>query len=124
MKGVFLALALAAAGAAQAQRVTIKVEEAGQHVGDSVQFCATVKTSRYFVQVTGKPTILYFGNPYPNHQLSVVIWERDRKNFPKPVELLYNSGEVCVTGKVVLVDGKPQVEVRSPGQIGFPEDGD
>ncbi|GAB4093497.1 hypothetical protein [Flaviaesturariibacter terrae] len=124
MRLILLALLLGAAAGASAQRTTIKVDEAASHIGDSVRICATVRSSRYYVQVQGKPTVFYFGKPYPNHQLSVVIWEKDRKNFPKPVELLYGDGALCFYGKLTLVDGRPQLEVTTPDQIGLQEEGD
>ncbi|RYY90869.1 MAG: hypothetical protein EOO15_00680 [Chitinophagaceae bacterium] len=122
---IFLLSILSFAGlSASAQLKTIKIEDAAKNVGDSVAFCAKVQSSRYYVQVQGKPTVFYFGKPYPNHELSIVIWEKDRKNFAKPVELLYGDAELCIKGKVLLVDGRPQVVVASPDQVGVQEEGD
>jgi hypothetical protein len=120
----FLAIILAIGCAASAQVKTIKPEEVDAHIGDSVRICAKVMSSRYYVQLEGKPTVFYFGNLYPKHSFSVIIWQKDRKNFKQPVELAYGDGDLCMKGKLVLVDGKPQLEVSSPDQIGYNDEGD
>lgn len=124
MKLFLLALLMGSAATASAQLKTIEVQDAAQHVGDSVQFCARVQSSRYYVQVADKPTVFYFGKSYPNHTLSIVIWEKNRRNFSGPVELLYGDAELCVKGRIVLADGRPQIEVAAPEQVGVQPESD
>ncbi|GAA4339144.1 hypothetical protein [Flaviaesturariibacter amylovorans] len=123
MRSILIAGALLAAPAAFGQK-TISIDSAAAYAGQHVQFCAPPASSRYFVQMDGKPTLLFFGKPYPNHVLSVVIWEKDRKNFSQPVELLFGAGmgPVCVNGTVKMVEGRPQIEVTSPKGIGIKEE--
>jgi len=123
MRSLFFLLLLLAANSSSAQKV-LSVEEAAARVGDSVQFCGDVISFRYAVQETGKPTFFYFGNRFPNQVLTIVIWEKHRKNFSKRVELAYGNATICVRGRVQLVDGKPVVEVSSEDQIGVREEED
>ena len=47
----------------------------------------------------------------------MVIWGENNRKFERPPHLLFARKEVCVTGTVVNYKGKPQIEVRDPGQI-------
>lgn len=122
MRPLFLAALLFAGGSVSAQK-TIQVEEAANHVGDSVQVCGHPLSVRYAVQENGKPTYFYFGKAYPNHQLTMVIWQKDRKSFKEEhVELAYGDTDICIQGRIELVDGKPVIVVRSESQIGVKDD--
>jgi len=62
-------------------------------------------------------TMLNFGNKYPNQSLTVVIFESDRQNFNVAPEESFKDKRVCVTGKIKLYKGKPEIIIKSPNQI-------
>jgi hypothetical protein len=67
----------------------------------------------YASSTAGKPTFIDLGAPYPNsRRLSIVIWGRDRANFPSPPERMFRRGTmICAQGFVEMYRGVPQIEV-------------
>ncbi len=59
----------------------IKVEEAVNHVGDSVKICSKVYGAKYLEIAKGSPTFLNIGGRYPNTPLTIIIWCDVRKQF-------------------------------------------
>lgn len=58
--------------------------------------------------VTRKGAFINFGDRYPNHDFSIVIWgEVDKKDLPTVGQYL------CVKGLVGKYKGKPQVELKT-----------
>lgn len=100
-------------------QTTIKLEDVGKHVGDSVKVCGKVYSVRYLEQSRNSPTFINIGGAYPNQLLTVVIWSDVRKQFEKTPEELFKDKEVCVTGKVELFKGKEQVVIRLKDQLGL-----
>ena len=98
--------------AASAQ-TTIKAEDIGKHVGDSVKICSKVFSARYFEQSKNSPALLNIGAAFPNQLFTVVIWSEVRKQFETVPEELFLNKNICVTGKVELFKDKPQVVLRN-----------
>jgi len=116
MKYVLSALLCLSFFVTKAQKA-IKLEEIGNHVGDSVSVIGKVYTTRYFEDATDAPTLMNLGAAHPNQLLTVVIFGEDRKNFPAAPEKTYNEAVVSVAGTVELYKGKPQIRVRNEKQI-------
>lgn len=102
--------------AASAQ-MTIKAEDIGQHVGDSVKICSKVFSARYFEQAKNSPTLLNIGAAFPNQLFTVVIWSEVRKQFKTAPDVFFLNKAVCVTGKVELFKDKPQIVLHDKEQI-------
>jgi DNA/RNA endonuclease YhcR with UshA esterase domain len=101
--------------AARAQ-TTIKLEDVGLHIGDSVTVCGKVAGMRYFENSKDKPTFLNIGAAFPNQSLTVVIWELVRAKFAgKPEDLLNKT--VCITGRIILYKEKPEIVIERPEDI-------
>lgn len=96
---------------------TVALEEIKMHVGDSITVCGKIFTGRYLENVDRKPTLLNMGAAYPNQLLTLVIYEDSRTGFERNPESAYRDKEVCVTGRVELYQGKPQIILRSPDQL-------
>lgn len=93
-------------------------DEASDHPGEYKTVCGAVFGTLYAVNEQGQPTFLNIGNDYPNpRRFTVVIWGRDRNNFPSPPETLYNRANICVSGIISLYEGVPEIEVSTPLQI-------
>jgi hypothetical protein len=116
---VCLALALAgpslAAGGAAGK--WIAAADAAQHVGEEAAVCGSVAGAKYAAQTRGRPTFLDFEKPYPGEVFRVVIWGSDRAKFKDPPERMYARKNVCVTGRIQLYRGSPEIIVHDPAQL-------
>lgn len=96
---------------------TIKPEEAKSHVGKTVTVCGKIFNGRFLKSAKNRPTLLNMGGAFPNHHLTVVIFEEDLKQFPNHPENYYANTEACVTGSVIEYNGKPEIVARIADQI-------
>lgn len=91
---------------------------ASEHVGVSVCLCGPVVSTKYASTSNGQPTFLNIGGGATNSsRLTIVIWGNNRSNFPTPPEAAYRGANICVTGKVKLYKGIPEIEAKGPTQI-------
>lgn len=98
-------------------QITVKIEDINNHIGDSVTICSKVFEAVHQPRVKGAPTYLYIGNLYPEQPLTVLIERKDRANFDDRPEMKYVCKEVCVSGRLVLYNGKAGMIVTVPEQI-------
>lgn len=104
---------LAATRSAQADLTSA---EAARHVGEQQRVCGKVASAKYAEAVHGSPTFLNLDRAYPHQIFTALVWGADRAAFtPAPEELL--GQHVCVTGKIELYKGKPEIVVHGPAQI-------
>ena len=95
----------------------IKIEEAKNHEGDSVKICSKIYDTKYFESAKDPITLLDVGGKYPDNLLTIAIPGDARKLFKKPPEEYYRDAQVCVTGRIQIFKGKPEIVVRTPDQI-------
>jgi len=98
----------------------IAAVEAAAHVGEVATVCDEVASTRH---LTGgrRPTFLNLGQPYPDQDLTILIWGEDRSKFADPPERAFRDRYVCVTGRVELYRGRPQIVVREPASLRIPD---
>jgi len=90
--------------------------DAKKYMGDVVTVCGQVSSAQKSNDIDLHPTLLGFGQGFPNNNFSVVILEEDLEGFNyNPVDL--DKTNVCVTGMVVKIFGKPGIFVSDPSQI-------
>ena len=111
---VILWLAAASAAAAQAARLTSK--EAKYHVGEKATVCGKVVGIHFVSSGKGQPTFIHFDEPYPDQIFTLVIWGSDRPKFGRPEEI-YRDKELCVTGKITIYLGIPEIVATAPSQV-------
>jgi hypothetical protein len=99
-----------------AQAATLSPEEAAKHVGEDATVCGMVASAKYVSQSKGGPTFLDFGKPYPNSIFVALILGSDRAKFGTPEKELQGK-QVCVSGKIRLYDGKPEIILTDPKQL-------
>lgn len=87
----------------------IPLENVSKHIGDSVAVCGKMSGGRFLEIAKNTPTFLNLGQPFPNHSLTIVIWNDVRKQFETAPEVLFKDKEVCVTGRIELFREKPQI---------------
>lgn len=89
-------------------------QTAGGDAGDTT-FCDVVSGSKVF-EGSGM-ILLNLGGEYPNQKMTVVIKAKDRDKFPVSPEVAFKDKRICVKGKVIDYNGKPEIVVTDPGQI-------
>lgn len=111
-----LLVALFVVAFADAQ-TTIAAADAAKHIGDSVTICDKIAGVKYFENAPNGPTLLSVGADYPNQQLTVVIFkaQRDKLSFV-PEDKLLNQ-YACITGRLQLYKGKPEIVVQQESQL-------
>ena len=120
---VFVTAALAAGGGSSAAAKPTRSsawcagsmtwKAARSQVGELVRVKARVVTAYYARSSRGRPTFLDLGYAYPNRsRLTLLIWGRDRVNFPSAPERMFRAGTmVCAQGVVSTYRGVTQIEV-------------
>ncbi len=95
----------------------IPSSEVKNHVNDSVTVCDKVYGAKYLDRLS--LTLLDLGGEFPYHLLTVAIKGADRDKFKLKPELAFKGKKICVTGRITLYSGKPQIIVTDPQQIRF-----
>ena len=64
-----------------------------------------------------------FGGEYPNELFTAVIMEDDVAKFTNynPAEFPDNK-KICIRGRIVDYKGKPEIIIKGPSQLTFPEE--
>jgi DNA/RNA endonuclease YhcR with UshA esterase domain len=95
----------------------ISIDSVSTHIGDSVNVCSKVFSTRFVASAENTPTFLNLGAGYPNQKLTLVIWADVRKKFANTPEDNLKDKSICVTGKLELYRGQPQIVIKDPSQI-------
>ena len=117
MKCIFLMFIVLGSFSIAGAQDTIKLEQTKQHIGDSVTVCGRVDDSRYLVTAGNSPTFLNMGGAYPNQLLTVVIWVDAREQIKGKPEVDFKNKNICITGKIELYKGSPQIVIKKAEQI-------
>jgi hypothetical protein len=110
------AIAALAGWAAAAQAEPISPDDAAKHAGETATICGLVAGAKYAAQINGGLTFIDFGKPYPNASFTAVIFAADRTKFGTPEKGLAGK-QVCVTGRIEMFRGKPQIVLSDPKQL-------
>lgn len=116
MKLIIVVLILVLSIPALAQK-EIKIEDAKNHVGDSVRICTKIYGDRFLETSKGTPTFLNAGANYANAPLTLVIWADARKEFKNKPEEYYIGKDLCITGRIEIYKEKPQIIIINEAQI-------
>jgi hypothetical protein len=102
--------------AAAGQAEPLAPDEAAKHAGETATVCGLVAGAKFAAQVRGGTTFLDFGKPYPNSTFTALIFASDRAKFGAP-EKTVQGKDFCVTGKIEMYQGKPQIVLKDPQQL-------
>jgi len=116
MKCIFLVVALLFSVISFSQ-TTVKLEDAANHVGDSVKVCGKVADAAFVETMENGPTFLNLGAPYPNQLLNLVIWKDQRNQYDPAPEKFYVNKNVCATGKIEIINDLPQIVIYNKRQL-------
>jgi len=97
----------------------ISASEASRYVGDRKTVCGDVESATYAASSRGQPTFLNLDKPFPQQIFTVVIWGRNRSQFPESPESTYRNRYICVSGLIETFEGVPQIEATGPNQFGL-----
>ncbi|MBK7434565.1 MAG: hypothetical protein IPI66_12170 [Chitinophagaceae bacterium] len=95
----------------------IRIEDAAKHEGDSVKICTRIFGAKYFESSMNAPTLLNAGAKYPENPLTLVIFGDNRSAFKNKPEEYYLDKNICVTGRIVMYKGKPEIILTREEQI-------
>ena len=100
----------------------IPAEEASKHYGETITICSTILEDNLIFDSKTKNTLLLLGG-VRNQKVTVVVpAETSKKVIDKP-KSYYSNKNVCVTGKVVELNGKPEMVVNAEDDIQFGSSG-
>ncbi len=112
---VLAALALALCAASAAAKPLTPQQAAGA-IGRRATVCGIAASIHFAARSHGQPTFINLGTPYPNQVFTIVIWGDDRPSFNPPPES-WQGKRLCVTGRIKLYRGTPEVIASGPDQI-------
>jgi hypothetical protein len=95
----------------------IEAGEAARHAGEEVVVCGFVADVVYAADATGQPTFLDFEKAFPEEPFRAVIWSEVRSKLARPPETQYVRRRLCVSGRVELYRGRPEIIVRDLTQL-------
>ena len=101
----FLLLIATAPAVAQ----TITAADAKNHVGEQETVCGLVVSKHVASRTKGAPTFVNLDKPYPNQLFTVLVWENDKG----AVGSLPDTGQLCVTGSIVLYHGGAEIVLHN-----------
>lgn len=116
---VLLALGVIAGALSWAQTSdipTLTAAEAKGHIGKKAKVCGRVVSSHYAESSPLQPTFLNLDKPYPKQVFTVLIPGWAREKFSEP-EVEYKDKKICVTGKITLYRGVPEILAEEREQI-------
>ena len=92
------------------QPVTIRIEDAPKHIGETVKICAKV----YGHKDMGSMILVNMGGPYPDQLLTLVL-----RDGAKSLTDTMDNQSVCVTGRLILYKDKPEIIVTETAQVAY-----
>jgi hypothetical protein len=108
-KFILLALVLAFAGTASAQK-TFSADDFEKNLGKTGTLCDTVYSLRI---VSDTLTLLNMGGAYPNQKYTVAV--KGNKIFLDYTKL--KGKPLCVTGVFLMFKNKPEIDIAQPEQV-------
>jgi len=76
-----------------------------------------VASAKYETNAKSQPTLLDLGKAYQNAVFTAVVYGENRAKFGIP-ETSLRGERICVTGKISDYQGKPEIVLTDPGQLG------
>jgi len=112
MKKLTLIILLCTVAVFTKAQTTISIKDISKHIGETVTICDSVYTTRALPNLT----LINLGAEFPKQLLTVVIYKADLEKFKEPEKAFLNK-KVCITGKLVLYNDKPQIVVNEAKHI-------
>jgi hypothetical protein len=95
---------------------TVPLDSVTNYAGKTITVCSKVQGT-FVTKGDKKVTYINFGKPYPNTTFTAVIFEDDLPNFKYTPSEYLKDKQVCLTGKITIYKGKPQMIITKEEQI-------
>ncbi len=95
----------------------IKVDDAKNHAGETVKVCTRIYGGKSIANARDTITLLDAGKPYPNAPLRLIIKGKAQGEFTGDIVKYYRGMNVCVSGKIELYKGNPEIQITEKAQI-------
>ena len=95
---------------------TVPLDSVTNYEGKTITVCSKVQGT-FVTKGDKKTTYINFGKPYPNTTFTAVIFESDLPNFKYTPSEYLKDKQVCLTGKITIYKGKPQMIITKEEQI-------
>lgn len=93
----------------------INAKKAAEYVGKNVTACGNVNA----VKETSSSVFINMGSKYPKSELTLVIFKKDRDNFPADIESFLKGKNIAVNGEVELYKDKVEIKITKQSDIIF-----
>ena len=94
---------------------TVSAYDADRYIGEVARIFGRV-SDVFYERQTDEYT-LYFGEPYPYQDFSVIISGKQARRFSYRPERYFMNRNVTVTGLVSLWDGRPEMVIKKRSQV-------
>jgi hypothetical protein len=95
--------------------IDIDVNNAAQYEGKLEHICSKVYSTK--ILDSNGMTLLNVGGEYPNCPLTIVIYADKLKNFSCIPSDYYKGKNICITGRIKMYKGKPEIISNSQQEI-------
>ena len=107
------------------QEDAVPSTDAAKYIGETRTVCGPVvdaqtgigRTAGGFQGDKGSETSLAFDQPFPSPSFQVIIVEADFDMFPPDREEYYKGEEICITGSILSLYGKPYIRGMEASQL-------
>jgi len=97
----------------------VPAEQASKHYGETITICGTILEDNFIFDSKTKNTFLVLGEGSQTQKVTVVVPAVTSKKVIDKPKNYYANKNVCVTGKVVELNGKPEILVGAEDKIQF-----
>jgi hypothetical protein len=94
---------------------SIPAKETVNHYNEIVKVYGIVSGGRWLQ--SSYLTLINVDGDYPNHALTIMIKDVDRKKFSYTPETFLKGKKILITGKVIEYKGKPEMIITEADQI-------
>jgi len=91
----------------------IAIADISKYFGHLVTVCDSVYSIKFLPHLT----FVNVGGDYPNQKITLVFYKHDLYLLNIEPDKLYQGKRICVKGKVIQYEGKPQIVIKSLKQI-------
>lgn len=95
----------------------VHIEDIEKHLGEIVTVCDKIYEVKSAKESKTEPAFLKMGGSFPKHNVTIRINAEDRKNFTDNPETFYAQKDVCITGRIIEIKGKPYIVISKPTEI-------
>lgn len=95
----------------------INIDSVEQFVNQRVTICDKIYGGIFLDKSKKRITLLNMGGAYPKQKLTVLIPDSCRFLFSKAPETYFKYKNVCITGQILLYNGKYEIVLTKPEDI-------